>query len=290
MQILDAYKGKVRALSFSADGAYLAVTGSTGYSISLWSLAMVQRVRVMVLTAYQPFEVACAPRGTALVACNRAEVWLWDDLLNTDHTARRYHGIAAAFRGDGQALAYLTDDSDDSSVCFLDWLSGVPVRPAVPVSSWLDRLVWSPTGEHLALFDARTTASRPTISLLRMNDGEVRDIVSEQKALHGMAFSPCGKCLTLAAGDIIPRWDVATAQPRTPLKGHARVVNAVAYLPDGRLLSCGNDGTVRTWVDDRCVDVKDWQLGPLTALTVAPDGMRAAVGTKSGTILIWDVD
>jgi WD40 repeat protein len=73
-------------------------------------------------------------------------------------------------------------------------------------------------------------------------------------------------------------------------KGHTRVVMGLVYLSDGRLLSCSTDGSVKTWDSGKCVDTRDWGIGPLHALAVAKDGMRAACGSEDGTIFVWDLD
>lgn len=58
----------------------------------------------------------------------------------------------------------------------------------------------------------------------------------------------------VAAGDwsgAIAIWDIAEpATPITVLSGHEFEVTSLAQLPDGRLLSAGNDGTIRTWILD----------------------------------------
>lgn len=282
MQILDAYNGPIRSLSFSAEGSHLALTGGTGYSITLWSLTQRRRERVLARGFHRAVEAAFATRGTALVACNGHDIWVWDDLVSSDRPARSFPGRVAAFRGDGRALAYLT--KKERAVCLLDWATGDEDRTTLPLTRACTRLAWSPTGEALALFTARD------VTLRQLGTGDLRDLPSAGALLRGLAFSPCGRWLARAAGPVVLRWEVATAAPVPPLRGHARAVQAIGYLPDGRLLSCGNDGSVRTWDDATCVAVKNWELGELTTLAVARDGMRAAVGSKRGTILIWDLD
>ena len=42
-------------------------------------------------------------------------------------------------------------------------------------------------------------------------------------------------------------WDASNGACLRTLNGHLRAVVAVAVAPDGRILSCGNDNTVRCW-------------------------------------------
>ena len=50
------------------------------------------------------------------------------------------------------------------------------------------------------------------------------------------------------------------------------------------------DGTVRYW-DTTGAEFRslDFQRGRLTSMAIAPDGLRAIVGTDRGTIVIWDL-
>jgi WD40 repeat protein len=97
--------------------------------------------------------------------------------------------------------------------------------------------------------------------------------------------------------------------PGLTLPGPPERIDALAFSPDGRrLLAGGAVGTVRLWdVPDpappdeggtvtwaaaaaRELAAFDWQIGPVTALAFAPDGLTAAAGSTNGKIVVWDLD
>jgi WD40 repeat protein len=86
----------------------------------------------------------------------------------------------------------------------------------------------------------------------------------------------------------------ATGAPVTQLtltrKYH---VQDCAFSPDGRFLAVvSNEASVRVWTTDDWKEQKEfaWGIGPLKCVAFAPDGLRAACGSASGRILIWDWD
>lgn len=104
-----------------------------------------------------------------------------------------------------------------------------------------------------------------------------------------VAISPDSRTVAFGASRTIRRFDLTRWRRIDPLPGPSRV-RRLAYLPEGRLLAAYDDRHVRTWDGARCAAGKDRQLGPLAALAVARAGMRAAVGSHTGTILVWDLD
>jgi WD40 repeat protein len=291
MQTLDAYKGKVRCLSFSADGTLLASGGGVGRSISLWPLPGGKRTRLPSRRG-GPRTLAFAPTGTALAAPFWYDVGIWLDPARM-RNASWYRARAFAFREDGAVLALLENapGPPKATIRFVDTLRGEPTGTPLTIQDVGLELTCSPTGANLAAIVGISIIGHFKVALLRPEMAQDSIVIFSLPGVpNGLTFSPDGRTLVVACRQTILRWDVETATRLPNLRGHTRVVHNIAYLPDGRLLSCSKDGTVRTWLDGKCVDVKDWQLGELTALAAARDGMRAAVGSKSGTILIWDID
>jgi cytochrome c len=107
-----------------------------------------------------------------------------------------------------------------------------------------------------------------------------------------LAVSPDRKSIASASWDHTVRvWPLAGgggsggggggggSAPRV-LEGHAQNVNAVAFLPDGRVVSAGYDSTIRIWSVAAPAESPDIITlpTPLNAVAVAPDGAIFAAG------------
>jgi cytochrome c len=66
-------------------------------------------------------------------------------------------------------------------------------------------------------------------------------------------------------------------EPRA-FEGHQGNVNAVAFLPDGRLVTAGYDATLRIWPREAGAPTLETLPTPLNALATAPDGEILAAG------------
>ena len=100
------------------------------------------------------------------------------------------------------------------------------------------------------------------------------------------------RLLSSAHPDLVPQWTSRRANRAllAELHGPGGWVNAVAVLPDGRVVTGGRDGRVLMW------DLAKPKTGPaelghhhdvVTAVAAAPDG-RVVSGGRDGRVLMWD--
>jgi serine/threonine protein kinase/WD40 repeat protein len=118
-------------------------------------------------------------------------------------------------------------------------------------------------------------------------------------------FSPDGKQLVLASGNVLTTWEATTGRPQRTLTGHRRPVVGYSFTGTGQLRSLESDGTL-----------KDWEVRPAepfvntlpqrpaagsNTIVVSADGRWVATGVgitgriaplpeASPDIEVWDVD
>jgi WD40 repeat protein len=301
MLVLKGHRGRVRSLSFSADGGLLASCAGHGKAVWLWDLNRQGKRGFLSGHRSRVTAVAFAPAGEWLAS---RDAWGFTLLWDVPRRRELAHALGPlpsmfghAVTPDGRRLVVGQNDGrsfpqQSYEVRHLDVAAGVEV-PEVRVHSGAGRtagvgLAYSPAGDALAVVTLGGQVHLWGLSPVRR-----RGQVPYRRALNALAFAPDGRTLAVAAGLEVRLWDTATGAERATLRGHARVVTGVAFTPDGRLLaSASTDGQVKLWdvaaAKERAA--YDWQVGPVTALALAPDGMRGACGGARGALAVWDLD
>ena len=108
-------------------------------------------------------------------------------------------------------------------------------------------------------------------------------------------LSPAGEWLVVLSSMGMSVWSRDDLS-RTPLKvsnDNRKHFTGIAFHPSGQYLAAtSNDETVKlydtaTW---RVATTFTWNVGRLRSVAFSPDGTRAAVGSDTGQIVVWDVD
>ena len=256
---------QVTAIDFVPDSSLLAVAGWTpekGGMLSLWDVNRQTLKREFGVGAAEVLSIAVSSDGSMLAsggADGSADLWDAQTGAKIRSHAHDQPVEAVAISADGKILA--TGDAD-RTVRLFDASNGAIVR-TINGRSRLKSLDFSPDGKFLAagtcvpgieLWDLRPGG--PSRTLKAPGDDEYEEIRQ-----GFVAFSPDSRFVVFGGrGKNIAVFDLATGTQHCELEGHFHPAAAAAFLPDGRLVSGGEERTIRLWNPD---------LGKLLATWIA---------------------
>jgi len=303
IQVWDAVEGKlametivhggvVSALAFSPDGSRIVSGGWTRMAL-LWNATTGEPIGAPMRQRDTILALAFSPDGSRIVTGNRdGVVRIWDLIhdKNVGEPVRHDQKVLAAAYGP-RGLRILTRNEDKIQV--MDAATGEPVGKAFrhPADRF-EQAVFSPDGSRLL-----TSSSKPTDNL-RLWDLANGRLIGEpfHPGAMRVAFSPDGSRILSGGGGldsgIACLWDAATLKCLGEFRQHRRLVNGVAFIPDGSKFLTGSfDGTTQLW-DAAALEPIGEPLvhqSEVKAVAFSPDSSKLLIGFADGTVRLWDL-
>lgn len=303
MRIIDTGRlGGIGDLVFSPDGTRLGV-GADRVGVAVYDLTSADPVRLRGETFHNRF--AFTADGRRVYAMTRDGMMLYDPATGTEiDLAPTYLGRAGSVTtlgesADGSRLvAFEATFTHSATPLLVGWTrSGDGWVPAWRVDhGYCTTPAFAPAGDRFACVGSRTPGAWDYDLLIR--DAATGDLLTtggyDYSAPVLARYRPNGRHVVAAVDMKLLVWDAARGgKPVTIRNDSRRHFTAAAFHPDGRyLFTTSNDATVTVWDANEWVRVKrfDWDIGPLRAVAVSPDGLLAAAGSDRGKVVVWDVE
>ncbi|MCG9127836.1 WD40 repeat domain-containing protein [Candidatus Poribacteria bacterium] len=258
------------SIAFSPDGKKL-VSGGDNKVVNLWDVDTGKLLKTFIGHTQKINGVVFSPDGHTVASGSQDGTVRFWDIFNASH---KYQQLIAPitsieFSNDGTILAAGVEFSRE-------WMSGYSIylwdvvnynflgsRMVHVGRSWgVNRATISPDIKTLA-----TQMYGPVVFLWDIESGGFKDSIEGDRYQYGcsptcVAFSPDGKFLATGGGaypcdrsppdqsidNTVYLWDLNNYETIAKLKGHTRIVESIAFSPDGSILaSVDRGGIVLLW-------------------------------------------
>jgi WD40 repeat protein len=254
IRTLRGHRGFVDSVSFAPDGRTLASSGEDT-TLRLWNLSTGEELRQFSSPRHFGGGPKFTPDGSKLVSGWAARgnegadlgffIRVYDVATGKETLQFPKEGWFPSnyFGSDGRTIASM---NGQRIIRFWSITTGKEVRQVPIENRDITGGCFSPDCSMLA-----AAGKEATLRLFYMSTGrQVRRIpIDPRNITHQFAFSPDGKTIAYASGEVILQLvDIKTGVNKIPRARHIGSIRSVCILPAGKMIvSAGVDNTVRLW-------------------------------------------
>lgn len=274
----------VRSTAFSPDGRFLLTAGEWKH-VTQWEWGSKTPLKHLIDHLDTVRKVQYLPSGRILLVSSPSVV-----VLDTEDLSPLMRWDSNGFE---KLDAIVLPDGEILIVEFGE--KSLRVLEAENQTIWLDLEDQFHAVQRFAIFprsDWMACSDGPRIQMIKVQ-GDNSSVLMEghRYKIHDLAFSPDGCYLISCGADGSVRlWDALQCKPLGVLLECSDWLNAVCFLPDGRVAVGGDDRHIAILTIPDGSLQWDWENHTaVRSLTCSPDGRLLVIGGEDGSITVWDV-
>ena len=289
--VISGHATGIGGVAFDPSGRLIATAGGDGLT-KLWDVSPSGSRELLTVGTDAPATFsAYSTDGTRLATgTEEGEVAVWDAATGERLAVLRGHTDRISGGGFSPDGTLLVTSGEDQTARVWDVASGSELLVIAEHTDTVWSSTFSPDGTMLA-----TGGLDGLVALWSVPDGRQIARIDAIPAAFSVAFNRDGSLLGVA-GVGLQVWNVTTNTRLVDTEGHAGVILAVEFGPNGEAMAtAAGDGSAKLWdiSEIRSGNLREMaslrgHSGAVLEVAFSPDGSQIATAALDSTVKIWD--